>query len=412
MTAAGGVPFNPANAEATRAEVEAWLDDHWDPGLTVREWWAQLAQAGLAAPGLPRTAGGRGWTVEQTQLVDRLMAERGVLGAPVGAGLIMAAPTIATHGTPEQQARFIPPILNGTEAWCQLFSEPGAGSDLAALSAKARLDGDEWVITGQKVWTSLAQYADWGMLLARTDAAGPRQRGITYFAIDMRQPGIEIRPLREMTGEALFNEVFLDEARVPTANVIGKVDDGWVVARTTLGVERTVIGGSGGHGLATARPGRRAGQLDDLAGEVTPPASGDWSTGIDAAVVHDLIAMAPSLPGFGRPAVRDGLAGLYALAEISRFLGLRAQAGQGLPGADGSLAKLLLSHTVRRVRDVGALLVGADGTLMGAQTAGAGFVQDLTLFSPAPSIYGGTDEIQKNILAERVLRLPREDRPG
>jgi alkylation response protein AidB-like acyl-CoA dehydrogenase len=412
MTPTEDLRIEPARGDAIRAEVNSWLDAHWDPRWTVREWWSRLAGAGLAAPGLPVAAGGRGWPDDQALIVDRLMAERGVLGPPIGAGLIMAAPTIATHGTPEQRARFIPPILDGTQAWCQLFSEPGAGSDLAALSAKARLDGDEWVITGQKVWTSLAQYADWGMLLARTDADGPRQRGITYFACDMRQPGVEIRPLREMTGEALFNEVFLDEARIPAANVIGAVNGGWAVARTTLGVERTVIGGSDGHGLRTARPGRWAGQLDELADDVKLPASGDWSTGIDTAVVHDLIAMAPSLPGFGRAAVREGLAELYTLAELSRFLGLRARAGQGLPGADGSLAKLLLSQTVRRVRDVGALLVGPDGMVMGTETAGAGFVQDLTLFSPAPSIYGGTDEIQKNILAERVLRLPREDRPG
>jgi len=169
---------------------------------------------------------------------------------------MLAAPTIAVHGTPEQQAAYIPPILDGTNAWCQLFSEPGAGSDLAGLGTKAELDGDEYVITGQKVWTSGGQYANWGMLIARTDVDVPKHQGISYFAFRMDQPGVDVRPLREMTGRAMFNEVFIDEARVPAANLIGGLNNGWAVANTTLMVERSSLGSGGGGAMAQPCPVR------------------------------------------------------------------------------------------------------------------------------------------------------------
>ena len=232
-------------SDDVRAELSAWLDENWDPDLTVREWWARLAAGNWAHPAQPAEAGGRGYSRNLMAAVNTTMADATVLGPPMGLGYMLAAPTVAVHGTPEQVDRLVPPILDGSVGWCQLFSEPGAGSDLAGLQTKAVRDGDEWVVTGQKVWTSGGHVADKGMLIARTDVDAPKHQGITYFAIDMDQPGIEVRPLREMTGDALFNEVFLDEARVAHADVIGGLGAGWAVANTTLAVERASLGGGG-----------------------------------------------------------------------------------------------------------------------------------------------------------------------
>ncbi len=221
------------------ADVTAWLEDQWDPDLTVGEWWARLGESGWAAPGLPENAYGKGLNRTDAVRVQQAIAEFGALGGPGGLGLLLAAPTIATHGTQEQIDRFVKPIVTGQQAWCQLFSEPGAGSDLAGLQARAVRDGDEWIVTGQKVWTSGGQIADMGMLIARTDVDVPKHQGITYFGIDMHQPErIEVRPLREMTGRALFNEVFLTEARVHDDARIGDLNNGWAVANTTLAFER------------------------------------------------------------------------------------------------------------------------------------------------------------------------------
>ncbi|MEQ9162666.1 MAG: acyl-CoA dehydrogenase family protein, partial [Ilumatobacter fluminis] len=196
------------------AGIDAWLDANWDPDLTVRAWWARLAADGLANPVLPPPFG-RGWPRSRANALARAMMTRGALGPPAGLGMMLAAPTLLAHGSPELVERFVPRILDGEHGWCQLFSEPGAGSDLAGLQTRAERDGDEWVITGQKVWTSLGQWADYGILIARTAPDLPKHRGLSYFVFPMRQDGVEVRPLREMTGRALFNEVFIDEARVP-----------------------------------------------------------------------------------------------------------------------------------------------------------------------------------------------------
>jgi alkylation response protein AidB-like acyl-CoA dehydrogenase len=291
--------------------------------------------------------------------VSATLAERRVLGPPTGLGYMLAAPTVAIHGTQEQVDRLIPPIIDGSIAWCQLFSEPGAGSDLAGLQTRAVRDGDEWIVSGQKVWTSGGHIADKGMLLARTDADQPKHQGITYFAIDMDQPGIEVRPLREMTGEALFNEVFLDEARVSNDDVTRGPD------------------GSGGRGISTD-------VLVDLAKH--------------RGVLDD-------------PLVRQAMMRLHTLSEVNRWNMLRAKAGGGRTGGEGNLAKLAMSELVRQSREVGNLVNGADGMLASRVSSSGGVVQEMTLFSPAPSIYGGTDQVQRNIIGERVLGLPKEPGP-
>ncbi|HMT26582.1 MAG TPA: acyl-CoA dehydrogenase family protein, partial [Microthrixaceae bacterium] len=195
-------------------QLRDWLRDNWDPDLTVAQWWERLGVDGWAAPGLPANAYGRGLSRNDVVRVQQTIAEHGAVGAPAGLGLLLAAPTIATHGTQAQIDTFVRDIVTGQRAWCQLFSEPGAGSDLAGLTCRAERDGDQWIINGQKVWTSGGQWADFGIVVARTDADQPKHKGLSYFASPMLQPGVEVRPLREMTGHAMFNEVFLTDTRV------------------------------------------------------------------------------------------------------------------------------------------------------------------------------------------------------
>ncbi|MCU1375018.1 MAG: putative acyl-CoA dehydrogenase, partial [Actinomycetia bacterium] len=211
-------------------EVKAWLEDNWDPDLTVREWWERLGTSGWAAPTWPVEWYGKGLSTAENNQVQRTITEFGALGPPGGLGMLLAGPTIATHGTDEQKAHYLADIVTGRVGWCQLFSEPVAGSDLAGLQTRAVKDGDEWVVNGQKVWTSSAHVADIGMLMARTNTDVPKHKGITYFAIDMHQAGMDVRPLRELTGRALFNEVFMTDVRVADDAIIGGRENGWAVA--------------------------------------------------------------------------------------------------------------------------------------------------------------------------------------
>src|SRR5688572_21024905 len=236
--------------------------------MTVGEWWERLGMEGWSAPSLPAESYGRGVSRNDAVRVAETIAGHGALAAPGGLGLLLAAPTIATHGTRAQIDQYVPDIVTGRKAWCQLFSEPVAGSDLAGLQARAVRDGDEWVVNGQKVWTSSGHVADLGMLLARTDPDVPKHAGITYFAFDMHQPGVEVRPLREMTGRAMFNEVFLTDGRARDDATIGGLNNGWAVANTTLTFERAGLGAGGGSEAGSqATPGTVAGDLDKRAGD-------------------------------------------------------------------------------------------------------------------------------------------------
>src|SRR3954447_4564626 len=252
------------------AQVTEWLEENWDPDLTVGEWWERLGLSGWGAPTWPEEWYGKGLGRSDAALVQRAISEHGALGAPGGLGLMLAGPTIIAHGTDEQKERYVRDIVTGKKAWCQLFSEPGAGSDLAGLQTRAIKDGEEWIVNGQKVWTSGGQVADLGMLLARTDADVPKHQGITYFALEMGQPGVEVRPLREMTDRAMFNEVFFSEARVADDAIIGGLNNGWAVANTTLAVERASLSAGGGSGEAgaAATPGTVAGDLGKRVGDI------------------------------------------------------------------------------------------------------------------------------------------------
>ncbi|NNE75010.1 MAG: acyl-CoA dehydrogenase [Acidimicrobiales bacterium] len=304
------------------------------------------------------------------------------------------------------------PILNGQSAWCQLFSEPNAGSDLAGLQTKAEKDGEEWIINGQKVWTSGGQIADMGMLIARTDPDAPKHRGISYFGFPMQQAGVDVRPLREMTGRAMFNEVFIDDARVGDDALIGDLGDGWRVANTTLMVERTTLGG-GSVPMARANPGQIAGMLDRRVGDLTMRKGGeDGVPRVGSDLVLWLGEIAEKLGRADDPVVRDRLAHLYSLTEVNRLSGMRAKNNKNRTGGEGNLAKLAMSELYRQFREVGNLVIGADGMLAGKSSEiGGGVVQELTQFSPGPSIYGGTDQVQRNILGERILGLPKEPGP-
>jgi len=408
-------------------EVRAWLEQNWDPDLTVAEWWERLGLAGWAAPTLPEHAYGRGLSRGDAVQVQQTIAEFGALGAPGGLGLLLAAPTIATHGTPEQIEHYVRDIVTGQRAWCQLFSEPGAGSDLAGLQAKAMRDGDEWIVNGQKVWTSGGHVADLGMLIARTDSDVPKHQGISYFAIDMHQPGVDVRPLRELTGRALFNEVFMSDARVSADALIGGLNNGWAVANTTLAHERAGLGSGGGSsGASAAVPGTVAGQLDTRAGDYVRDPKKPSTTGGGAAFRDTAGALIQMAKGAGKaddPTIRQDLVRLYTLGQLGRINNLRVKAakaqGQDIPGM-GNIAKLSMSDMVRLQRDLGLRIVGPSGMLHAYDSDSRktldeatgnpflGFVTEMALFAQAPPIYGGTDQVQKNIIGERVLGLPKE----
>ncbi|MDQ1446846.1 MAG: hypothetical protein QOI20_3310 [Acidimicrobiaceae bacterium] len=381
---------------AFRAEVQAWLaqpdavaaaraaaggspeeDASWV--ATSKVWQSFLADHGWACITWPKQYGGRGGTPGQAAIFAEEAARVGVVGGAFAVGISMAGPTIIAHGSDRQKERYLRPMLRGDEVWCQLFSEPGAGSDLAGLSTRAVRDGDEWVVNGQKVWTSGAHFSDWGILLTRSDVDQPKHRGITYFLLDMRTPGIEVRPLRQMTGGSQFNEVFLTDVRIPHENVLGEVNGGWAATMTTLANERTFMGSSVRRGLGPA----------------------------------DLIQLARSQGANDDPVTRQGIAGAHARAEIARFVGLRirTEASQGgVPGPTASIAKLAAAWNLKRNAELALEIEGSAGMLVGDDAPLLGAWQQSFLGAPAIRIAGGSDEIQRNVIGERVLGLPPEPR--
>jgi alkylation response protein AidB-like acyl-CoA dehydrogenase len=396
------------------AEVQEFIDANWDAGLTVREWWRRLADAGYAYPAWPAGLGGLGTSAAEARAITGVLAANRVIGPPSGhVAATLAAPTLLEHGTPEQVAGFVLPIARGEAAWCQLFSEPGSGSDLASVGTRAVPDGDEWVIDGQKVWNSGADTADFGMLLARTDSGLPKHQGLTYFLIDMHQPGVEARPLRQMNGASSFCEVFLTGARVRAGCVLGEVGGGWRVAQTTLFHERNSTAGGGVPGLVPARSGQ-AGDLDRTVGEVTERvrrAASARRSPIRAGAIpaKAMTALAKEYGVSGDPALRQELARYVSQVMINGWTMRRiAAAGGRVTGADGSLAKLLTSRICQQSRDLSYRIVGAAGLLAGPDAPMGGDLQTVGLASPGTRIGGGTDEVQLTVLAERALGLPRE----
>jgi alkylation response protein AidB-like acyl-CoA dehydrogenase len=376
------------------SDVQAWLADNWDPSLSLRTWRTRLADSGWGCPTWPVEWCGRGLPASAAEVVVEEFARVGAVGPSEGVGMLLAAPTILEHGSDDLKRRFVRPSVTGEIVWCQLFSEPGSGSDLAGLSTRAVRDGDEWVVTGQKVWNTGAATADYGLLMARTDWDVPKHRGITYFVLPMHQPGVTVRPLRQMNGHASFNEVFIDGARV--ADVIGEVNNGWAVALTTLAHERRLAPPRRTFG--STHLGRVHREAIEEATALSEPHR--WypqrAGRVDLAMRH---AKHPS------PIVRQEVARLICMSWSARWTAERAAAARALgrpPGPEGSLGKLASSYIARAAARTHTLIAGAGGMLSGDVIA------EILVSVPAISIAGGTDEIQHNIIGERVLGLPRE----
>lgn len=390
-----------------RSELRRWIDAAWDPGLGLLEWRTRLADAGWACPTWPREWGGRSLPAALADVVADELANVGVPGPPEGVGMYLAAPTILEHGSDDLKRRFLRPTVTGEMTWCQLFSEPGAGSDLAGLTTRAERHGDEWSVSGQKVWSTGAAHAEFGLLLARTDWDAPKHRGIAYFILPMRQQGVEVRPLRQMNGHASFNEVFLDDARVPASNVIGQVGDGWKVALTTLAHERRLA-----PVRRTASQRRMSGRAWDeaIAERLAVSEPHKWYP--QRAGRPDLVVERAVATGKARdPVVRQEIAKLIALAWTAKWTAQRAAVARALgrsPGPEGSLGKLASSNIARAAARVHALIADASGMLAGSDVPLDSTIAEIFLSVPAVSIAGGTDEIQRTILAERILGLPKE----
>ena len=372
-----------ADAEPFRAETRAFLAEHAPDGRFPLDFAGRLAAAGLVAPHWPRPWGLDAGPLQQLAVDAELRSARAPRPFnPIGIG--WAGPTLLVAGSPEQQQRWIPGILDGSEIWCQLFSEPGAGSDLASLATRATRDGDEWVVHGQKVWTTFAHIARWGILLARTDPGAEAHQGVSYFVLDMTSPGITTRPIKQMDGKADFNEVFLDGVRIPVSGLVGTEHDGWRLAKVTLGNERVSLSGEGAL----------------------------WGHGPTAEDVIDLVR---AHGGAGDPLVRQRLAALHIEAEVLRLIRLRTLSARvrGLePGPEASVRKALADEHGQHVMAAALELAGTDALLADRGPFGSDtrFWADGYLYSRALTIGGGTSEVQRNIVAERVLGLPRD--PG
>jgi alkylation response protein AidB-like acyl-CoA dehydrogenase len=383
---------------AFRAEARDWLDAHAIPkghphdfsaGLWTdaydedayvarcRDWQRTLFEGGWAGITWPKAYGGRGGRPIEQVIFNQEQARYGVSSGALMISIGMAGPTVLAHGTDEQRDRFLAPMLRGDELWCQLFSEPAAGSDLAGLATRAERDGDEWVVNGQKVWTSSPDRARWGMLLARSDPDVPKHRGISYFLLDMATPGIDVRPLRQMTGETHFSEVFLDDVRIPAGNLLGGEGDGWRVAQTTLTSERSSIAGGVG---------------------ATPAA---------------LVDLARSVGATTRPLTRQRLVDAHMRFELLRFLRYRSQTAlsQGRrPGAEASVMKLAYARYMKALTEAAVDLQGAHGLLSDEDGPAGTMWLRRFLHSPSLRIAGGSDQVQANIVGERALGLPAEPR--
>jgi acyl-CoA dehydrogenase len=387
--------FRDSPSEAAfRAEATAFLDAHaprqfrsyTTEGADMEEvfhehvaWQKTLAAHGWGALTWPRAYGGRGLGPIEQIIWNEELTKRGAAHSMLAVGIGMAGPTLIAHGSDAQKQRFLAKLLHADEVWCQLFSEPGAGSDLASLATRAVRDGDDWVVNGQKTWCSGAQHADFGILIARTDPKAPKHAGITYFLVEMKTPGIEVRPLVEMTGEARFNEVFLNDVRVPDAARLGAVGQGWAITQTTLLNERMAMAG-----LSSLL------DFDRLRAFVKE------QVGTPGPGPRDEVALA---------LLRDELARVYAELKCLQLLNARVvtKLGRGqMPTAESSVMKLALARVMTRAAETAMKALGPGALLR------RGFWQNEFLFAPAWHIAGGTDQVQKNVCAERVLGMPRD----
>jgi acyl-CoA dehydrogenase len=384
--------------EGEEAAIDLLGEEREDPDAFIqraKDWQRKLYEAGYAAITWPKAFGGRDATPMQAFILGQEMSRYDVPQGVYTIGLGMIGPTIMTHGAEEQKQRFLPTMLDGSEIWCQLWSEPNAGSDVASLETRAERDGasGDWVLNGQKVWTTGAQHSKWGLIIARTDLDAPKHQGITCFIVDMEDPGVEVRPLRQINGASGFNEVFFTDVRVPDDQRVGDINDGWRVAMTTLMNERYAIGvgGSSGGGLTP---------LFRLARKT--PTNGTSQRSGDA-----------NETAFDDPAVRQELAQAYIHGRLLALTGYRSMtkiAKGGIPGPEGSAMKLVGTRLASEVADTASKILGLRGILLGEDAPDDGAWAQAFLSAPGIHIAGGTDEIMKNIIGERVLGLPKEPR--
>lgn len=396
-------------ADRLRRQVRAWVAANWDPSLSLRAWRERLVDSAWAVPSWPERWYGKGMPPWADDVVRDEIQRCGAVST-IPAGLV--GPTIVEQGPDTTRQRFLRPLLTGQESWCQLFSEPGAGSDLAGLVTTAVLDGDEWLVNGQKVWNTSAHHADLGLLLARTDWSAPKHQGITYFVLPMKQPGVEVRPLRQMNDHASFNQVFMTDARIPRDWVVGAVNRGWTAALVTLAHERR-FGALGPALLDGIDPGRA---LDEAREEVAESAK-VYSWYPQRAGRADLVIDHARARGVQKdPIVRQEMARLLSMHRASQWTAERVKAARASgrpPGPEGSVGKLALSHVARQAAKVHSLVAGAQGMLAGQDPDSRldRIVAEILVSVPAQSIAGGTDEIQRNIVGEKSLGLPREPDP-
>ena len=394
------------NEEAFEGEFRSWVRANWDPAANLTEWRTLLANSGWGCPSWPRKWFGKDAPLKMDVVAKRVLVEEGAVGVAAGVSMYLVAPTLLEWANDDQLGRYLLPILTGEHKWCQLFSEPGAGSDLAGLTTRAELDGDEWIINGQKVWNSGAQNADFGILLARTSTQVSKHQGISYFLIPMKQDGIEVRPLHQMNGHSSFNEVFFDNARLPVENRIANSGDGWRVALTTLAHERSAV--------ATPRP-----RFPDSDSRLVERAKAEADEYFSTYRWYPQRAGRPKLV-----ASEARRAGLHSdsltrqhAAEVEQLRrtaiwttqrGRDARRAGKPPGPEGSEAKLNMSVIARASHAAHTSIAGSYGMLDGADSPLEGLIAEVLVSTPAQSIAGGTDEIQRNILGERVLGLPKE----
>jgi len=371
--------------DEVRTEVRQWLAENWDPGLDRTEWSQRVFDAGWTAPSWEPRFGGRDLPEPQSRIVAAEFAAVGARGTGQDRADMLAC-TIHDLGTEEQKLRLIPPSVRGETRWCLLYSEPGAGSDLAGLRTRADRDGQDWVVNGQKVWTSFAKTADYGLLVARTDADVPKHQGISFFIFPMRQPGVEVRPIHQITGESEFNEVFITDARVPDANLVGRPGGGWQVLQLALAYERRLMG--------------------DLAR--TSKSSGELKPDADS-----LIGMARAAGKLSDSYLRQQIAVVEGYGAVNRWNTQRAKATDDPAEAATlmSLSKIAMSRILHQTARVQTEIVGPQAMLAGPDNPVGDAVTFRALNAYFTSIGGGTDQIQRNIVGERVLGLPKEPEP-
>ncbi len=396
--------------QQVREEVSTWLKENWNPDLGLVEWRTMLIDSGWGAPTFPVEWYGKGYDDPLGAAIDEEFAKIGaVTVARVGIRNLAAA-TLIAHGSDLQKEKFLRRILTGEDTWCQLFSEPGSGSDLAGASTRADFKGNQWIVNGQKVWTSSAHHANWGLLLARTDWDASKHKGLSYFIVDIEQDGVTVQPLKQMNGHASFNQVFFTDAIVEPELQVSELGNGWAVATTTLMHERRGADGLRKQTAKTDKPGRcyaeEAAEIDvQLAPYIWYPQR--------QGRVDLILPRARETGKINDPAVRQEIARLFTLDKSAEFMARRARAAQasGKPqGPEGSLGKLCTTRRARMCTIVHTMINETDAMLTGEDSPMDGVIAEILVSTPAQSIAGGTDEIQRNIVSERVLKMPKEAR--